>query len=215
MESLQFIQWCLDNLNYGTITLLMAIESSFIPLPSEIVIPPAAYMAAEGKMNVFLVVLSGTVGSMIGAMFNYTLAYFLGRPVIYKLANSRVGRMCLLNEHKVQKAEGFFVKNGAISTFIGRLIPGIRHLISIPAGLAKMKISTFLFYTALGSCIWSSILAIIGYSLQSFVPRDQLMDKVYFYRSEIVIGFLLFTALLILYFVYKGKVKSKKSHEVN
>ena len=142
MESIQFIEWCLQNLNYWTITLLMAIESSFIPLPSEVVIPPAAYMAAEGNMNVFLVVLSGAIGSIIGALFNYSLAYFLGRPIIYKLANSKLGRICLLDEHKVQNAERFFVKNGAVSTFIGRLIPGIRHLISLPAGLAKMKLST-------------------------------------------------------------------------
>lgn len=214
MESVQFIEWCLENLNYWTIILLMAIESSFIPLPSEIVIPPAAYLAAEGKMNVFLVVLSGTLGSMLGAMFNYSLAYYLGRPVLYKFANSKFGRACLLDENKIRKAEGFFVKNGAISTFIGRLIPGIRHLISLPAGLAKMKLTTFLFYTGLGSFIWCGILAIIGYSLQSFVPRDQLMDRVYFYRSEIVIGLVLIIALFILYFVFKSRRKPKSRGEV-
>ena len=144
MESAAFIQWCLDHLNYWTITLLMAIESSFIPFPSEVVVPPAAYKAAvTNELNVFLVVIVATVGANIGALFNYYFAKWLGRPIVYKFANSRVGHMCLIDEASVQKAEKFFDKHGAISTFVGRLIPAVRQLISIPAGLARMKLSTF------------------------------------------------------------------------
>ncbi|EKD32328.1 MAG: hypothetical protein ACD_77C00119G0001, partial [uncultured bacterium] len=185
MESVQFIEWCLENLNYWTITLLMAIESSFIPFPSEVVIPPAAYKAAEGELNIFLVVFFGTLGALIGAIINYYIAYFLGRPILYKLAKSRLGRILLIDEHKVHKAEDYFIKRGALSTFIGRLLPAVRQLISLPAGLAKMKLSKFILYTTLGAGIWNIILAIIGYSLQSVVPKDQLMSKVNLYSSEI------------------------------
>ena len=165
MESVAFIQWCLDHLNYWTITLLMAIESSFIPFPSEVVVPPAAYKAAGGNsdLNVFLVVIFATIGANIGAIINYYIAYFVGRPLVYKFANSRFGHMCLIDEAKVQNAEHYFDKHGALSTFIGRLIPAVRQLISIPAGLAKMKLSTFLLYTTLGAGIWNAILAAIGY----------------------------------------------------
>ena len=181
MESVTFIHWCLDNLNYWTITLLMTIESSFIPFPSEVVVPPAAYKAAVyGDMNVFLVALFATIGADLGALINYYIAYFLGRPIVYKFANSRFGHMCLIDETKVKRSEEYFDKNGAISTLIGRLIPGIRQLISIPAGLAKMKLSTFLIYTTIGAGIWNSILAGIGYYL-STVPGintpEQLRDR--------------------------------------
>ena len=163
MESVTFIHWCLDNLNYWTITLLMTIESSFIPFPSEVVVPPAAYKAAVyGNMNVYLVVFFATLGADLGAIINYYIAYFLGRPIVYKFANSRIGHMCLIDEAKVKRAEEYFDKNGAISTLVGRLIPAVRQLISIPAGLAKMKLSTFLLYTTIGAGLWNSILAAIG-----------------------------------------------------
>ena len=119
MESLAFIQWCLDHLNYWTITLLMAIESSFIPFPSEIVVPPAAYKAAAGELNIYLVVLFATLGANIGALVNYYLAMWIGRPLIYKFASSRIGHMCLIDEASVMKAEKFFDDNGRISTFAG------------------------------------------------------------------------------------------------
>ena len=114
MESVAFIQWCLDHLNYWTITLLMAIESSFIPFPSEVVVPPAAYKAASGnsELNVYLVVLFATIGANIGAIINYYLAYFVGRPIVYKFANSRFGHMCLIDEAKVKKAEDYFDNHG-------------------------------------------------------------------------------------------------------
>ena len=207
MESVSFIQWCLDNLNYWTITLLMAIESSFIPFPSEVVVPPAAYKAAGGNsdMNVYFVVLFATIGANIGALINYYLAYFVGRPIVYKFANSRFGHMCLIDEDKVKHAEVYFEKHGALSTFIGRLIPAVRQLISIPAGLAKMKLSTFLLYTTLGAGIWNAILAGIGYGLQSVVPEDQLMATVSEYSHELGYVFIGLGAIVIAYLIYKGR----------
>ena len=207
MESVTFIQWCLEHLNYWTITLLMAIESSFIPFPSEVVVPPAAWKAAAGNggLNVYLVVLFATIGANIGALINYYLAKWLGRPIVYKFANSRFGHMCLIDEAKVQNAEKYFEKHGAMSTFVGRLIPAVRQLISIPAGLAKMKISTFLLYTTLGAGIWNAILAAIGYYLQSVVPEDQLMATVTEYSHELGYMFIGLGVLVVAYLVYKGR----------
>lgn len=207
MESVAFIQWCLDHLNYWTITILMAIESSFIPFPSEVVVPPAAYRAASenSDLNVFLVVLFATIGANIGALINYYLAYYVGRPIIYKFANSRLGHMCLIDEVKVKHAETYFDKHGALSTFIGRLIPAVRQLISIPAGLSKMKLSVFMFYTTLGAGIWNAILAAIGYSLQSVVPEDQLLEKVSEYSHEIGYLFIAIGLFIVGYLIYKGR----------
>ena len=207
MESVTFIQWCLDHLNYWTITLLMAIESSFIPFPSEVVVPPAAYKAAGGnsELNVYLVVLFATIGANIGALINYFLAYFVGRPIVYKFANSRFGHMCLIDEDKVKHAEAYFEKHGALSTFVGRLIPAVRQLISIPAGLAKMKLSTFLLYTTLGAGIWNAILASIGFYLQSIVPEDQLMETVSQYSHELGYIFIGIGILIVGYLIYKGR----------
>ena len=211
MESVAFIQWCLDHLNYWTITLLMTIESSFIPFPSEVVVPPAAYKAAVGdSMNVYLVVLCATLGADLGALINYFLAKGLGRPIVYKFANSRFGHMCLIDEAKVQHAEEYFDKHGALSTFIGRLIPAVRQLISIPAGLAKMKLGTFLLYTTLGAGIWNSILAAIGYYL-STVPgietEEQLLAKVTEYSHELSYIFIGIGAFVVGYLIYKGAKK--------
>lgn len=209
MESLQFITWCLEHLNYWTITLLMVIESSFIPFPSEIIIPPAAYMAAEGQMSFLLVLFFGTLGALIGAIINYYLAYFLGRPIIYKLASSRFGRLMLLDEKKVKKAEDYFIKNGAVSTFVGRLIPAVRQLISIPAGLAKMNFPKFVLYTTLGAGIWNLILAMIGYSLQRAVPREQLMERVYHYSHEISLIIIFLVVIVVGYLVYNTFLRRK------
>ena len=207
MESVAFIQWCLDHLNYWTITLLMAIESSFIPFPSEVVVPPAAYKAASGnsELSVYLVVLFETIGANIGANINNYLAYFVGRPIVYKFANSRFGHMCLIDEAKVKNAEAYFDNHGALSTFIGRLIPAVRQLISIPAGLAKMKITTFLLYTTLGAGIWNATLAAIGYYLQSVVPEDQLMATVSKYSHELGYIFIGVGVLIVAYLIYKGR----------
>lgn len=211
MESVAFIQWCLDHLNYWTITLLMAIESSFIPFPSEVVVPPAAWKAGSGNgMSVYLVVLFATIGADLGALINYYLAKWLGRPIVYKFANSRIGHMCLIDEAKVQHAEEYFEKHGALSTFIGRLIPAVRQLISIPAGLARMKLGTFLLYTTLGAGIWNSILAAIGYYL-STVPgietEEQLLAKVNEYSHEIGYVFIGIGVFVVGYLIYKGSKK--------
>lgn len=194
-----FIQWCIDNLNYGTITLLMAIESSFIPFPSEIVVAPAAWKAATGnELNIFLIVFFSTLGANIGALINYGLAYFLGRPLVYRFTNSKLGKICLLNKEKVEHAEEYFDNHGAVSTIVGRLIPAVRQLISIPAGLAKMNIWKFILYTTIGAGLWNSVLAAIGYSLAS-VPgiqtQEELVNKVA--QSSHIIGFALFLCVAI------------------
>lgn len=214
MESIAFIQWCLDHLNYWTITLLMAIESSFIPFPSEIVVPPAAYKATIGnELHIVLVVFFATVGANIGALINYYLAKWLGRPIVYKFANSRIGHMCLLDVDKVKKAEKYFDDHGAVSTFIGRLVPGIRQLISIPAGLAQMKLSSFLIYTTLGAGVWNIILAAIGYYL-SKVPgiqtEEQLIERVTEYSHEIGIIFIIIAVFIVGFLLYKGLKKKPK-----
>ena len=213
MESVAFIQWCLEHLNYWTITILMTIESSFIPFPSEVVVPPAAWKAATSQdMNLFLVIFFATLGADIGAMINYFLARWLGRPIIYKFANSRFGHMCLIDEEKVKHAEAYFDMNGAVSTFVGRLIPAVRQLISIPAGLAKMKISTFLIYTTIGAGIWNTVLALLGYYM-SKVPgienEEQLIARVTEYSREISIIIVGCVAFVICFLVYKAMKKKK------
>lgn len=209
MESVQFIQWCLDNLNYWTITLLMAIESSFIPFPSEVVVPPAAYKAAAtGELNVWLVVVFATVGAIIGALVNYYLALWLGKPIVYKFANSRFGHMCLIDQPKVETAEKFFNKHGAIATFVGRLVPAVRQLISIPAGLAKMGLAKFIAFTALGAGIWNAVLAALGWYLEAIVPEDQLISTVSEYSHEIGYVIIGLVVLALGYIIYKG-IKKK------
>lgn len=205
-----FIAWCFEHLNYWTITFLMTLESTVIPIPSELVVPPAAYRAAadNSDLNVILIVLCATLGANLGAFINYTAARYLGRPIIYAFANSTLGHLCLLNEEKVQKTEKYFYDHGAVGTLIGRLVPGIRHLISIPAGLAKMKLSHFIFYTTIGAGLWNIILAAIGYSLQSVVPEDQLMDKVNEYSHELGIAMIALFVALIIFLIYKG-IKKK------
>lgn len=164
MEVIQSVlDWYMANMNYLTIFTLMAIESSFIPFPSEVVIPFAAYKAAQGALSITGVVLAGTAGALFGALFNYYFALYLGRPVIYRLAETKWAHWLLIDREKVEHAEEYFVKHGKISTFIGRLIPAIRQLISLPAGLSKMKIGSFIFYTVLGAGIWNIILAVVGY----------------------------------------------------
>ncbi|HLN55633.1 MAG TPA: DedA family protein [Bacteroidales bacterium] len=203
MEIFQTLfDWYMANLNYFTVALLMAIESTFLPLPSEIVIPFAAWKAAQGELNIFLVILFGTVGALCGSLINYTLAYYLGRPIVYRFAESKIGRFFLLSREKVQHAEDYFIRNGKTSTFIGRLVPGIRHLISIPAGLSKMPLRDFILFTFIGAGIWNIILGIIGYFL--YEARDQI----YAYIDDILIGV---GIAFVAYLIYKGyKKKDKK-----
>ena len=208
MESLGFIAWCLENLNYWTIMLLMAIESSFIPFPSEVVVPPAAYMAAAtGEMNIWLVVFFATLGALIGAFVNYGLALWLGKPIVYRFANSRLGHMCLLDEQKVVKAEQFFVRYGAVATLVGRLVPAVRQLISIPAGLAKMNIAKFALYTSIGAGLWNCVLAALGYYLESVVPEEQLIETVTTYSHEIGYTIMAIVAIALVFILYKGLKK--------
>lgn len=206
MESL--IQFCLDHLNYWTVTLFMAIESSFIPFPSEAVVPPAAWKAAvSGEMNVVLVVAFATLGALIGALINYYIAFWFGRPIVYKFANSRFGHMCLIDEAKVQKAETYFDAHGVISTLIGRLVPVVRQLISIPAGLARMGIGRFMLYTTIGAGIWNVILAALGYYM-AYIPgmqsEEAVMTKVKEYSSEIGLVFVVIAVAVVAYLIYKG-----------
>jgi len=202
----RLVAWYMDNMNYGTLTLLMAIESSFIPLPSELVVPPAAYKASQddGGMNIFLVVVFATIGALCGSLFNYFLALWVGRPVVYKFAGSRFGRFCLLSPEKVQKAEDFFMKNSRSATFIGRLVPGIRHLISIPAGLSKMPLLSFMFFTAIGAAIWNIILTVVGYIAQG---QSDIINR---YSKEITYAMLALGVLFVLYLLYNGLFKKNK-----
>ena len=205
MESVGFIQWCLDNLNYWTITLLMTIESSFIPFPSEVVVPPAAYKAAStGEMNVWLVIFFSTLGTEMGALINYFLALWLGKPIVYKFANSRFGHMCLIDQAKVETAENFFLKYGVAATLTGRLVPAVRQLISIPAGLAKMNLAKFMLFTAVGAGAWNSVLAGLGYYLESVVPEDQLIATVSEYSHEIGVAIIIAVVAVVAFLVYKG-----------
>lgn len=209
--------WYSAHMSYASITALMAIESSFIPFPSEVVIPPAVYVAASPEsalcvtgnylLDVLLIVLFGTLGAMLGAIINYGLAVWLGRLIIYKFADSRLGHLCLLSSEKVQKAEAYFNEHGKVSTFVGRLIPGIRQLISIPAGLAKMHFGQFLLYTFLGAFIWNSILALLGY-----VAHGQA-DLINQYSHELSVAILVLLGVVVVYFVAKKIIKSVKKRK--
>lgn len=203
----QLTLWFFDHLNYWTVFLLMVIESSFIPFPSEVVVPPAAFLAAtEGEMSLIGVLLFATAGAIVGALVNYYLALWLGRPIVYRFARSRVGHMLLLSPEKLDKANEYFVRKGAVSTFVGRLVPGIRQLISIPAGLARMPLIPFIGYTALGAGVWNSILALIGVLL-SRVPgietKEQVVAKASEYSHIIGYAILVIVVLLLLFYILK------------
>ncbi len=200
----------LNNLNYGTILLLMLLESTVVPVPSELVVSPAAYHAASGSLNVFLVVLFATIGADLGASINYFAALYVGRPVVYKFANSKWGKMCLLNQEKVEKSERYFDEHGVAATLTGRLIPGIRHLISIPAGLARMNYWKFLLYTTIGAGCWHSILAALGWYLHSIVPEDELSETIERYNHYIILAIVAIVAIAIVYMVVKNRVKKEK-----
>lgn len=187
--------WYMANLNYFSIYLLMTIESSFIPFPSEIVVPFAAWKAAEGSLTMAGVLLSSTAGAMTGAVINYYLSVWLGRPLLYRLADTRWAHVLLVNREAVEKAENYFVKHGKTSTFIGRLVPAVRQLISIPAGLSRMKIGSFLLFTFLGAAIWNVILAIIGYF--AYDKREYILPYIDWIMYAI-------GALFVIWLVWKG-----------
>ena len=207
------ITWYSAHMNYASITALMAVESSFIPFPSEVVIPPAAFVAGQPDsvlcttgnypVDVLLIVLFGTIGAMIGAIINYGLSVWLGRIVIYKFADSRLGHLCLLSSEKIQRAEEYFREKGNVSTFVGRFIPGIRQLISIPAGLSRMHFGAFLWWTFLGAFIWNCILAILGY-----VAAGQ-MDLIKEYSHELSVAILILLGAVILYYLIRWIIKKR------
>ena len=209
------ISWYNEHLNYGTVTLLMTIESSFIPFPSEVIVPPAAYQACNSDnealyvtpykfINILLVILFATIGAILGALVNYVLALWLGRPIIYWFADSKVGHLLLLDSSKVQKAEDYFRAHGNVSTLVGRFIPAIRQLISIPAGLAKMHIGMFILFTSIGAACWNSVLAILGYVAHG---QKDLIDK---YNHELTVALLAVVALGIAYVVFKWILAARK-----
>ena len=207
MQSIPFIAWCLEHLNYWVVMFLMTIESSFIPFPSEVVVPPAAYMAATtGDQNVVLITLAATVGALLGALLNYVLARWLGRPLVYRFAQSRLGHVLLIDEEKVARAERYFDDHGAIGTLIGRLVPVVRQLISIPAGLARMSLGRFVLYTTIGAGLWNTILAAMGYYIGRHYS-GQLEEKVAEYSGELKMVMLAVGVAALLYLIYKGAKK--------
>lgn len=217
-DAAQFFNWFIEHANYLFVFVFMAIESSFIPFPSEVVVPPAAYIActnigAGAEMNVYMVVVMATLGALTGAFINYYLSLWIGRPIVYKFANSRLGHACLINQEKVEKAEKYFDEHGAVSTFVGRLIPAIRQLISIPAGLARMNVGVFAVFTALGALVWNAVLALLGYWLSLSVKPDDLFDKVEEYNAYLTYigyGIAAVCLIFILWNAFKPKQQDKK-----
>ena len=196
MEIFQNVfEWYMANLNYWTIFLLMAIESSFIPFPSEIVVPFAAWKAAEGTLSMVGILLSSTAGAMTGAIFNYYISIWLGRPLLYRLADTKWAHVILINRESIEKAENYFVKHGKASTFIGRLVPAVRQLISIPAGLSGMNVGAFLLFTFLGAGLWNIILALIGY--YAYDMRDHILPSLDWVMYAV-------GAVFVIWLVYKG-----------
>ena len=200
---MDFILSLLEHLTYPIIWFLMLLESTVIPVPSELVVAPAAYHAAGGNMNIVLVIIAATIGADCGATINYLAGYYLGRPIIYRFANSKWGKLCLLNQEKVEHSEKYFNDHGMAATISGRLIPGVRHLISIPAGLAKMNYWKFLLYTTIGAGTWNIILAAMGWYLHSFVPEEQLAAKISEYSGLITFTIVAIIAVIALYFACK------------
>lgn len=211
-----WVAWVLHkydkHMNYWTVGGLMAIESSFIPFPSEVVIPPAVYVAldehSQSGMNWWLVVIFGTLGALVGAFINYFLSRWLGRPIIYAFVDSKLGHILQLSGEKMERAEKYFNDHGVFSTLVGRLIPVVRQLISIPAGLSKMNIGTFALYTTLGALIWNCVLALLGY-LAHLAGDISVVEKYSSEISYIIIGLVILVALILTvrYFIKKNRKK--------
>ncbi len=209
-DAAAFFDWFVNNASYLFVFVFMVIESSFVPFPSEVVVPPAAYLAVQkGDMNIFLIVLAATAGAIVGALINYVLALLIGRPLVYAFANSRFGHACLIDEAKVRKAEDYFDRHGAISTFIGRLIPAVRQLISIPAGIARMNIGTFIIFTGLGALLWNGVLATLGWWLAQHVSLPALYGAVEKYNSYLTIAGFILLGLCIVYLLWNAFKKKK------
>lgn len=217
-DASQFFYWFVENANYWFVFIFMVVESSFIPFPSEVVVPPAAYLAcsnvgAGDGMNIYMVVVMATLGALVGAFINYYLALWIGRPVVYRFADSRLGHACLINREKVDKAERYFDEHGAISTFIGRLIPAIRQLISIPAGISRMNVGKFALFTSLGALLWNSVLGALGYWLSKTVSPEDLFNKVEEYNKYLTwagYGLALICVGYILWNAFKPNKENKE-----
>ena len=204
------INFVLSNLNYWWVFVFMAVESSFIPFPSEVVVPPAAFLAMtpDSTLNILLVVLVATAGADLGALINYWLARWLGRPLVYRFADSRFGHICLIDRAKVEHAEAYFRDHGAASTFFGRLIPAVRQLISIPAGLSGMPMGKFLLYTTLGAGIWNSVLALLGWFIFKSFPVSstrEVADLAAKYSHEIGYVILGLAVFVVDFLIYKAR----------
>ena len=215
----ELYNWFKEHMNYTTIIVLMAIESSVVPLPSEVVVPPAAYFSlqANSSLDFWVVILAATLGAYLGSAINYGLSMIIGRPIIYAFADSKVGHFLRLSKEKMERAEQYFQKKGSISIFFGRLLPAVRHLISIPAGLSRMNFGTFSFFTIIGAGIWNVVLASLGYLLYRIVPDDsQFFAQLEHYNHYLKItGFALLGAVIlyICYKVYKNKKKSTQHND--
>ena len=204
------INFVLSSLNYWWVFVFMAVESSFIPFPSEVVVPPAAFLAMtpDSTLNILLVVLVATAGADLGALINYWLARWLGRPLVYRFADSRFGHICLIDRAKVEHAEAYFRDHGAASTFFGRLIPAVRQLISIPAGLSGMPMGKFLLYTTLGAGIWNSVLALLGWFIFKTFPVSstrEVADLAAKYSHEIGYVILGLAVFVVAFLIYKAR----------
>lgn len=213
MNTADLFLWILDNLNYWVVALFMAIESSFIPFPSEVVVPPAAWKAMDPNsgMSFILVIVFATIGADLGALINYYLAKWVGRPIIYRFADSRIGHMCLIDRQKVEVAEEYFRKHGAASTIFGRLVPAVRQLISIPAGLAGMHVGKFLLYTTIGAGVWNTVLAAIGWGIYEYTDYKTTLDvyqQAVQYSHEIGYVILALAVVVVAFIAYKG-IKKK------
>ena len=212
MNTADLFLWILDNLSYWVVVLFMAIESSFIPFPSEVVVPPAAWKAMDptSGMSFLLVIVFATVGADLGALINYYLAKWVGRPIIYRFADSRLGHMCLIDRKKVEVAEEYFRKHGAASTIFGRLVPAVRQLISIPAGLAGMHVGKFLLYTTIGAGVWNTVLATIGWGIYKYTDYKTTQDvyqQALKYSHELGYIILGLAVIVVAFLVYKGMKK--------
>ena len=212
MNTADLFLWILDNLSYWVVALFMAIESSFIPFPSEVVVPPAAWKAMDPNsgMSFLLVIVFATVGADLGALINYYLAKWVGRPIIYRFADSRLGHMCLIDRKKVEVAEEYFRKHGAASTIFGRLVPAVRQLISIPAGLVGMHVGKFLLYTTIGAGVWNTVLATIGWGIYKYTDYKTTQDvyqQALKYSHELGYIILGLAVIVVTFLVYKGMKK--------
>ena len=210
-DAVGIFNWFMEHASYMLVFVLMVVESSFIPFPSEVIVPPAAYLAtstlagsgAVGTgMNIYIVVIVATCGAIVGSLINYYLAVWVGRPIVYRFANSKLGHACLLDDKKVEKAEEYFDRHGAVSTFIGRLIPAVRQLISIPAGLAKMPLGTFVTFTALGAGLWNIVLVALGYWLGTMYSPLQLQGQIEHYNSYLTLAGIILLGLCVLYILW-------------